>query len=53
MGTIDREDLEREELRPERHVWWDMGIGWIKELFGKGDEGMPKHPLARITDFVE
>ena len=27
MGTIDRGDLEREELRPERHLWWEMGIG--------------------------
>lgn len=52
MGTIDRKDLEREELRPERHVWWDKGIGWIQELFGRGDEGMPKHPLARVTDMV-
>lgn len=53
MGTIDREDLEREEgVRPERQLWWDMGIGWIRELFSKGDGGMPKHPLAKLTDVV-
>lgn len=52
MGTIDREALESEELRMERHVWWDKGIGWIRELFSKGDEGMPKHPLAKVTDVV-
>lgn len=52
MGTIGREDLEREGLRPERHFWWDKGIGWIKELFIKGDRGMAKHPLARLTDVV-
>lgn len=52
MGTIDREDLEREELKLERHVWWDKGVGWIKELFSKGDGDLPKHPLARVTDAV-
>ena len=52
MGTIDREDLEREELRVERHVWWDKGIGWIRDLFSGGDGGMPKHPLVRLTDVV-
>ena len=52
MGTIDREDLEREELRPERHIFWDKGIGWVKSLFSEGDDGMPKHPLANLTDFV-
>lgn len=52
MGTIDREDLERPELRPERHVWWEKGIEWVKTLFSEGDGGMPKHPLARLTDVV-
>ncbi|MCJ1300984.1 hypothetical protein MMC08_003783 [Hypocenomyce scalaris] len=52
MGTIDREDLENGQLRPERHVWWDKGIDWVKKLFSEGDEGMPKHPLARLTDTV-
>ena len=52
MGTIDRADLERVELRPERHVWWEKGIEWVKTLFSEGDGGMPKHPLARLTDVV-
>lgn len=26
LGTVDREDLEKTELEPERHVWWDIGI---------------------------
>ena len=52
MGTIDREDLENPDLRPERHVWWEKGIEWVKTLFSDGDGGMPKHPLARLTDVV-
>ena len=50
MGTVDREDLEKDELRPERHVWWEKGIGWVKALFSEGNGEMPKHPLARLTD---
>ena len=52
MGTIDREELETLALRPERHVWWDKGIGWIKDLFVNGDGGLPKHPLVKMTDVV-
>ena len=29
-GTIDREFLEEEGMRPERHMWWGLGIGWVK-----------------------
>lgn len=52
LGTIDREDLERAELRPERHVWWEKGIDWVRALFSEGDGKMPKHPLAKLTDVV-
>ena len=52
MGTIDWENLERVELRPERHVWWEKGIEWVKTLFSEGDGGMPKHPLVKLTDVV-
>ena len=52
MGTIDREDLERAELRPERHLWWEKGIDWVQKLFSEGDGGMPKHPSVWLTDVV-
>ena len=51
-GTIDREDLQRAELRPERHVWWEKGIEWVKTLIGEGDGGMPKQPLVKLIDVV-
>lgn len=52
LGTIDREDLTKAELRPERHVYWDEGIEWVRTLSSEGDEGMPKHPHAKFTDVV-
>ena len=42
LGTIDREHLEGEELMPERHMFWDKGIGWAKKWVqssNKGEEG--------------
>lgn len=52
MGTIDREGLVREQMRPERHVWWDKGTGQIKGSISMGNGAMPKLPLARLTDVV-
>lgn len=52
MGSLDREDLERPELKPERHLWWAKGIDWVKILFSEGDGGLPRHPLSRLTDVV-
>lgn len=34
VGTLDTESLE--VVRPDRHGWWDLGIGWVKELVGAG-----------------
>ncbi|KAL9610189.1 MAG: hypothetical protein Q9167_005093 [Letrouitia subvulpina] len=52
MGTVDKECLEKEELKPDRHVWWGKGIGWVKSLFDEDGREIPKHPLARLTDRV-
>jgi hypothetical protein len=35
LGTLDREDWEKTELRHERQVWWDISIDWAKDLLGK------------------
>lgn len=66
LGTIDREDLERETedggtvsggfahglLQPERQLWWERGIPWLRRVV-QGFEG-PKHdsyaPDEEITD---
>ena len=49
LGTVDRRDLEREGLVPERHVGGEFGIGWVRRLFGGG---LPRHPRSS-TDLGE
>jgi hypothetical protein len=44
LGTVERGDLSGEALRPERQLWWDYGIGWVKELTVRGVGGVPRHP---------
>lgn len=50
IGSVDKDDLERYELKPERHVFWQHGVGWIQDLFA-GDGDLPRHPGAdlRVT----
>ncbi|KIJ26840.1 hypothetical protein M422DRAFT_108579, partial [Sphaerobolus stellatus SS14] len=34
IGSLDEESLTHVELvKPKLHVWWDHGIGWVKEAF--------------------
>jgi hypothetical protein len=51
MGSMAREDLEREWMRPERHLWWDRGIGWLWEV-ADGDKGMVKNPSYGVDSVV-
>ncbi|KAG8527847.1 uncharacterized protein KY384_006763 [Bacidia gigantensis] len=37
LGTVDRRDLDSEALRPERHLWWELGVGWVKGYVDHGD----------------
>ncbi|KAJ4294235.1 hypothetical protein N0V90_007925 [Kalmusia sp. IMI 367209] len=52
MGSIDRRYLETDTLVPERHLWWDYGIDWIRRLATKGYGDLPIHPNYRIADTV-
>ena len=53
LGTVDREDLEGEWMRPERHMWWTKGIGWVKELVGgAGGCDLPRHPRYMVNESV-
>lgn len=54
LGTVDREDLEKGWLRPQRELWWDMGIPWVRELVreGTGKEELPRHPLWKVNYHV-
>lgn len=51
-ATIDREDLEKEYMVPERMVWCHYAIPWIRKLAQEGAGGIPEHPLTKI-DKVE
>lgn len=51
LGTVDREFLETEALHPERHLWWELGIDWIKELVTHGDLGKKeRHRTDDLND---
>ena len=43
LGTVDREILDSEDLRPERHMWWGKGIKWVKEWIETSDSGAEAH----------
>ncbi|KAL8777190.1 MAG: hypothetical protein Q9213_007970 [Squamulea squamosa] len=53
LGTVDREGLQSEHLRPERHLWWDYGIEWVQELTSGNGWVMPRHPKGRPDEFVD
>lgn len=48
LGTIDREDLEKDYMKPERIMWSEMGIPWVQEFVRGGAGGIPEHPLTKI-----
>lgn len=52
LGSVDRGDLDSDALVPERHLWWDYGIDWIRRLATKGYGTLPIHPDYRIADTV-
>lgn len=52
LGTVDREDLEKDYMSPERMLWCDMGVPWIRKLATSGGGGMPCHPLTKIDKLV-
>ncbi|KAK5996416.1 hypothetical protein PT974_01750 [Cladobotryum mycophilum] len=51
FGTVDREDLEKPWAQPERQVWHNYGISWIKDAV-KDLDG-PKHPSFSTKEFVQ
>jgi hypothetical protein len=46
LGTLDKECLETEGVRPDRHGWWNDGISWLQEMVRGGDR-VNGAPLAR------
>lgn len=52
LGTVDRECLEKEYMKPERMLWCEKGVPWIRELARNGAGGVPEHPLTKIDKFI-
>jgi hypothetical protein len=52
LASLDRDWLEI--AKPERHGWWDYGVGWIQRLLRKGDGGfLIRHHTGDVTKAVE
>lgn len=54
-GSIDRTDLEKDWMIPERQLHWANGIDWIEQLtLGKsGVEHAPRHPHGNVGEIVD
>ena len=51
LGTVDREDLDDgDKMAPERELWCDMGVGWIRRF---ARTGIPEHPLSKIDQVID
>ena len=53
LGTVDREALDGDWLTPERHLWWECGVDWIRKFSREGAGGLPKHPTYKIDEAVD
>ncbi|KAF2819251.1 hypothetical protein CC86DRAFT_149193 [Ophiobolus disseminans] len=52
LGSVQRSQLDSHALIPERHLWWDYGIDWIRGLATEGYGSLPIHPDYRLADTV-
>lgn len=52
LGTVDRKDLEKDYMKPERMLWCEKGIPWVREMTRSGAGGIPEHPLTKIDKVV-
>jgi rhodanese-related sulfurtransferase len=51
LGTVDREDLDDgEKFAPERQLWCEMGVGWIRRF---ARNGIPEHPTTNIDQIID
>jgi hypothetical protein len=51
LGSVDRADLDGDALVPERQVWWDYGVDWIRKLSTEG-LAVPIHATVRVGDDI-
>ena len=52
VGTFDDESIA--SLKPERHLWWEHGIDWVKAMMEGGDmDWLIRHPDGRPSQVVD
>jgi hypothetical protein len=53
-GTVDRESLENEDwFKPERAVFTEFGIPWVRRLIMGGLGCIPEHPRFQVDVVME
>ena len=57
LGSLDKESLETEGVRPDRHFFWEDGVTWVKQVMTEGDvtlngEKLPRHPGGSRSEIV-
>lgn len=52
LGTVDRDDLDKEWMVPERMLWCDFGVDWVRKWSIRGGGGIPEHPTTKIDQLV-
>ena len=52
LGTVDREHLEQDWMRPERMLWCAKGIDWIRDLARHGAGGVGEHPEWKMDEVL-
>jgi len=51
-GTLDQESFD--QIKPERHDWWEDGTSWVKKVLREGDGGvLIRHPTGTLNLKVE
>ena len=59
LGSLEKESLEVEGVRPDRHFYWDSGVEWVKDWVREGDGvlgdsgNLPRHPEGTKRDICE
>jgi hypothetical protein len=50
---VDRECLDGEVLRPERILWWEYGVEWVKEMSVRGVGDLPRHRDYHVDEVCD
>lgn len=46
LGTLNNGSLQLVGM-PQRHIWWDSGIDWVKKLTAAWDADASQHAFPR------